>query len=236
MNSIDFKVFILVLITLFSCNQLNKTKKDEIVEVEECTYKNHFSDLGNSKIDTITINNRTLDPIDDFMNFKETDFGFFKRYNRIYKKAKTHRRCGDKLIGVEYFQDFTNRIELSSYEEYDGRFFRNKDNVNFWWVNSGGFFIVPVQGADPNTFKPFEDICGGTDANGVYYGSPNFGVHKLNIPKKSKYKFIAKEDNYWNSPSHYIIIDNNVYNVNYKFDRGYYCELDKTTSLSDLVQ
>ena len=106
----------------------------------------------------------------------------------------------------------------------------------FWWVNSCGHLIVPVNNADPKTFHPFDDICGGIDKNGIYYGCPNYGVYQLNIPIESKFEFISKENNYWNAPNHYVIIDNNIYDIKFDISKGYYCELNKTVSINDIIK
>ena len=202
--------------------------------VKDCEYIKDYIDLGNTKMDTIRLGKRLLDPIDDFTNFEETDFGFVKRENQLYRKAKTHRNCGEQFIDVEYYQDFTNRIELASFRAYDDRYFTTKGRVNFWWVNSDGHLIVPINKATPETFKPFENICGGTDHKAVYYGCPNRGVYQLEIPINSAFEFIAKKDNYWNSPSHYVIVDQKVFDIKYELKKGYFCILDKSISIGEL--
>ncbi|MCB0835753.1 MAG: hypothetical protein KDD99_03755, partial [Bacteroidetes bacterium] len=116
------------------------------------------------------------------------------------------------------------------------RFFSTKDSVYFWWSNSDGHLIIPVEGADPETFQPFENICGGTDTNGVYYGSPNYGVNRLDIPKNADYQFIAKENNYWNSPDHYLIIGDRVYDIKYEYKKGYFCERNGTLSKEEILR
>ncbi len=231
------KYFILLLVLLNSCKQATEVKQDGTPshsQISHCDYIKNYQHLGNRIMDTITLEKRLVDPIDDI--FKETDFGFVERGGKLYKKAKTHSNCNKKHIDVEFYQDFTNRIELASYREYNDMFFTTKGRVNFWWLNSGGHLIVPINGADPETFKPFENVCGGTAANGVFYGCPTHGVYKLNIPVNSNFKFIAKEKNYWNSPKHYIIIDEKVYDVKYELDKGYYCEIDESMMVEELMK
>ena len=236
---------ILILLLFNSCLDSNQSKqKEELLDkrnkgsnkLKQCEYINDYKDVGNRIIDTTRIEKRLVDPIDDFTTFEETEFGFVKRGDKIYKKSKTHRRCDGKFIDIEYYQEFTNRIELSSYKEYNDRFFATKNKVNFWWVNSDGHLIVPVDNADPKTFKPFENMCGGTDKNGIYYGCPNYGVYQLEIPIKSKFEFIEKEDNYWNSPKNYLIVEDKVYDIKYKLKKGYFCELDKTVSVNEILK
>jgi len=213
---------------------MDDSEEFSLVKASHCDYTEEFKCCGNEVVDTIKVGERLVDPIDDFNSFDETDFGFFEKDNRIYKKSKTHRDCFGEFVTVEYFQDFTDRIELSSYKEYDDVYFTSKGEVYFWWVNSGGHLICPINKADPATFKPFDDICGGKDKDGVYYGCPNFGVYKLNILVNSKFEFVPKKNNYWNSPSHWVIVDNRVYNVKYELGKGYFCELDKTISLDEV--
>lgn len=198
--------------------------KQHVAEVEPCGYLKEFYDLGNRVIDTIRVGKRLVDPIDDFANFEETSFEFVKAKGKIYRKAKTYRRCKKKYVDIEYYQEFTNRIELASYKKYDDNFFTTKGSVYFWWVNSDGFLIVPVYGADPHTFKPFSDICGGVDKAGVYYGSPNHGVYKLDIPIQAKFEFIEKDNSFWNSPNHYVIVENKTFDIMFDLKKGYICK------------
>ena len=79
-----------------------------------CAYIDHFKDLGNTKIDTIRVGRRIVDPIDDSASFEKKAFGFVVKEGKIYKKSKTHRRCDGKFIDIEYYQDFSDRIDLSS--------------------------------------------------------------------------------------------------------------------------
>ena len=134
---------ILILLLLNSCLNSNQSKEKEKLadkekqssnEIKQCEYIKDYEDVGNRIIDTVRIGKRLVDPIDDFTAFEKTEFDFVKRGNRIYKKSETHRRCDGKFIDIEYYQEFTNRIELSSYKEYDDRFFTTKGKVNFWWV------------------------------------------------------------------------------------------------------
>ena len=236
---------ILILIFSVSCDNPNEIKnsngKEALQELssnefDKCFYIDEFEDLGNRIVDTIRVKQRLIDPIDDFDNFEKADLKFVKRENKIYRKSKTHRYCGSKHVDVEYYQDFTNRIELNSYREYDGTYFTTKNKVNFWWVNSDGYLIIPINNADPKTFKPFQDLCGGIDKKGIFYGCPNRGVFQLNIPVSSDFEFVPKENNYWNSPNHYVIVNNRVFDIRYELEKGYFCELDKTVSVSEILK
>jgi len=232
------KFILLIVFLVVSCTnskEFHQAKNnDNAIQIVNCNYTKEYEEYGNRIIDTIKIGKRVVDPIDDLTNFEKTDFGFVTQGSRVFKKAKTHRRCGKTFIDVEYYQDLTGKIDLASYKEYKDPYFATKNGVNFWWVNSGGHMIIPIEKADPKTFKPFEDMCGGIDKNGIYYGCPNKGVYQLNIPLKSKFKFVAKNNNYWNSPKHYVLINKEVYDVKYTFDKGYFCELDTTMSIKDL--
>jgi len=108
--------------------------------------------------------------------------------------------------------------------------------VYFWWVNSDGHLMIPINGADPETFVPFDNICGGRDKNSVYYGCPNRGVFNLNLPKHSKYEFIPKENNYWNSPNHYLIMDQKKYEVKYELGKGYFYVLEESKSKDEILK
>jgi len=199
-----------------------------------------MKDCGNRLMDTITVTDnfgkRLVDPIDDFINFKDAGFGFVKKDKKIYKKARHHIRCNEKKIDVDFYQDFTDRIDLNTYREYDDRYFTTNKKAYFWWVNSGGHLMIPINGADPDTFEAFENICGGTDKVALFYGCPNRGVFKLNIPANSNYQFIAKENNYWNSPSHFLIVDESVFDIVYDFKKGYYCKLNTAVNANKLLK
>ena len=213
------KTILIILTTgiFITCDYSEKSK------YENCDYINEFINTGNTKINPIKIGKRIIDPIDDTLNFTKTKFNFASNNDKIYKKARTYRRCGDKRIDVEYFQDFTNRIDLNSYREINDTFFTTKNTVYFWWVNSDGHLIIPINNADAETSQPFDNICGGIDKKAVYYGCPNHGVSQLNIPVNSKVEFISQEDNYWNSPKHQIVIDGKIYDMKWDIN-GYFYE------------
>ncbi|WP_298421243.1 DKNYY domain-containing protein [uncultured Kordia sp.] len=239
----NYKYFIILLFIGISCEKSKSVTQDPVskdsesttvVEKKLCNYSKDYITLGNRIVDTIKVETRLIDPIDDY--FEATDHGFVKRADKIYKKAKTHRKCEGKFIDVEYYQEFTNRIDLASYKEYNDRYFTTKNNVYFWWVNSGGHLMIPINKADSKTFKPFKDICGGADKKGIYYGCPNYGMYKLNIPITAKVEFIPKEGNYWNSPKHFVIMDNKVYDIKYELDKGYFCERNKSISVKEVLK
>lgn len=201
--------------------------------LNNCNYT-RYHEFGNKKIDTINKNKKLIDPIDDNTNFTKTSFDFMIKNDKIYKKSKTREKCNSKLITVEYYQDLTQKINLDSYYEYNDIYFSTNDKVYFWWSNSDGHLIIPIPGADAKTFKPFEDICGGTDSNNVYYGCPNRGVYKLDISKKDSYSLIAKDNSYWNNPNHYVIINDSLHDVKYEFSKGYFCQKNTIKTISEI--
>lgn len=235
------KSLVIFLLITYSCNNSKKGSNNSKLVIpekadKECNYLENSRYLGNLKINTISIEGKTIDPIDNSNGFKNGKFNFFLKDNHVFKKAYELRICKKKSIHVEYYQDVTRTIDLESYIEYNKTFFTTKGNVFFWWKNSEGHLIIPINDADPQTFKPFDNICGGTDEKTVYYGCPNFGVSKLNIPITSKFKFIPKSNNYWNSPKHYVIIDNLVYDIKRNLKKGYYLELDNSITIENLMK
>ena len=48
------------------------------------------------------------------------------------------------------------------------------------------------------------------------------------------WEFVAKENNYWDSPNHYLIVENKVYDIKYELEKGYFTELDKTVSCGNV--
>ncbi|WP_422107790.1 hypothetical protein [Winogradskyella sp.] len=206
------------------------------VDLTDCDYRNEFKAFGNKVLDTIRIDGRLIDPLDDLKRFDLANFGFFTKEGRIFKKSGAIRPCGELTFGVEFLKEFTDQIDLTSYFEYDDRFFSTKGTVNFWWVNSDGHFIIPVADVDPKSFEPFNTICGGTDKNGVYYGSPNFDVHKLDIPANAKYTFIAKKNNFWNAPEHFVVVDDKVYDILHDINKGYFLKRNDSVLKHDILK
>ena len=236
------KYILLIWLLLISCNHTEQKKKELKVDTKRsitqyrCDYITEFQNLGNTKIDTQIINSRIIDPIDDTASFKKTVFGFVTNGSKVYKKFTTSRYCEGKRINVEYYQDFSGRIDLNTYNEYDDRYFTTKNEVFFWWVNSDGHLMIPINGADPASFEPFQNICGGKDLKGIYYGCPNFGVYQLNMPKNVDFEFIAKADNYWNSPKHFVKIGLYVYDVKLDVEKGYFIDLENTIPKNGLLK
>jgi len=216
-------------------------KKEEVKTISSgkgCDYLRYYKDKGNGKIDTVRIKGRIIDRIDDYQGFKKAKYDFFVKNNKVYRKSVTHRFCNDLFIDIEFFQDLGNRIDLNTYKAYNKTFFSTRDTVKFWWANSGGHLILPVNDADPKTFTPSQSFCGGFDKNGVLYGSPNWGVYRLNIPDNENYELIPKKNSYWNTPEHYLISNGKVYDVKFDSDKNerYYCELNTEVSINEVIK
>ncbi len=250
-------LFIMLSGLFFSCsNEKHKWKNDRI-KIEKtsitnslnlgstisknsskakCNYLNYFLDKGNTTMDTFRKKTYLVDPIDDTLSFKKAKFDFWTKDEKIFKKSKTYASCNGNMVTVQYFQDLTNTINLDSYRELGDRFFTTNNKVYFWWANSGGHLTIPIENADGKSFRPFPNICGGTDKNGIYYGSPNYGVYKLNISKTSDFEFIPKKNNYWNTPKHYVIIDNILFTIKFDYQRTpvYFCELETEITLEEV--
>ena len=84
---------------------------------------------------------------------------------------------GDTTIATEYFRDYSDFIEMRTYRLIKGNYFINKHKVYLWFSNSGGTYPVEIEKADFKTFRPFDTVCGGTDINYVFYGSPQNGLN-----------------------------------------------------------
>lgn len=224
-------VVILLLISLISCES-NLFKAQSACHGD---YLKGFQGLGNTVQNAYKSDKKYIDPIDDTISFKKAAHDFFTKDNKVFKRSKTHIPCDKRSIEIQYYQDVSKKIDLESFKVINSRFFSSKGKVWFWWVNSGGHVMVPVENADPETFQPFDEICGGADAHGVYYGCPNRGVYQLNIAPDADYLFVEKEDNYWNSPSHFVLIDGEVYDSYYEYKKGYLCEQNDSFSLNKLL-
>ncbi|MEO0895316.1 MAG: hypothetical protein AAFY71_02775 [Bacteroidota bacterium] len=219
------KLWLILPIVLFSCqNTPQAEKKVAIFPKPMCEYFLDFEDLGNRLIDTLRMGDRLIDPLDDSLAFTAVKHGFVQQGKRIFKKASTLKRCQGKMVQVEYYQEFTHRIDLNSYVEFEKPYFATKGKVYFWDINSDRHLMIPISDADPVSFIPFKDICGGRDKEGIYYGCTNFGMFRLNIPADADIQFIPKEDNFWNTPSHFVKVNKTLYDILYDFDKGYYCE------------
>lgn len=198
-----------------------------------CDYLDSFLERGNRIKDTVRVNDRLFDYLDDTAGFVKNKFDFYVRDGRLYRKHTSLRPCQDYHVAVEFFQDLSDVIDINSYEELGRRFFRTKDKVYFWWANSEMLLTIPVDFADADSFKPFENICGGVDKNGVYYGDPNRGVYKLDLPIGTAFEFIPKPDHYWNSPSNFMLVNNQLHDIKYKFGKGYYLDSNHNISISE---
>jgi hypothetical protein len=199
-----------------------------------CDYLQYYNCLGNTEMDTFRKEGQLIDPIDDTLDFKRTKFGFLRNGDKVYKKSITTRFCDIERVRVEFFQNLSDKIDLKSYREIGERFFVTQNKVFFWWINSDGHLIIPVFEADAKTFVPFKKICGGTDKKNIYYGCPNRGVYKLKFTSSSKFEFIPKEDNYWNSPNHYLIVNKKVYDKRFSIEKGYYFEENKDITIDQV--
>lgn len=222
-------VAILFLTMLISCEGLFNTQPPC-----DNDYLDGYKRLGNTIRNAYKTEKKYIDPIDDTISFKKADFGFFTKGDKVFKPSKTSIPCKEKSIEVQYYQDVSKKIDLPSFREINSPYFSSNGRVWFWWSNSGGHVIVPVENADSETFQPFENICGGADAHGVYYGCPNMGVYQLNISPDADYMFVSKKGNYWNSPKHYVLIDGEVYDGYYEYKKGYLFERNDSITFNDL--
>lgn len=228
---------------LYSYNDNLKQKNNNISATVPASDKYYrYLDInfcGNLKYDTIKTKEGIFDPIDDSLGYYKSIDNFYEKDGIVFRKSLTYAPCnnnGNDLIRIEYFQNVSKWINLDSYKDIDGTFFSTNNQVYFWWVNSSGHLIIPVEKADPVSFNPFSKICGGSDKNGIYYGSPNYGVYKLDLPTYKEFKFYAKDDNYWNSPSHFIVLDELVYDIKFDYKLNYYLVRNDTILISHLAK
>lgn len=233
---------------LLSCRQSNsqdsiavpQTVQKDVAEFLDAPYLAYFHDRGNQILDTIRVGGELIDPIDDTLNFEKAAFGFYVDIKeKVYKKTKIHESVNGRHVIVEYFRDVSDCVDLSTYREIDGdRYFASGGQVFFWWANSGGDFALGVDGADAETFRPADSFCGGYDKYGILYGSPNWGVYRLNIDDFENVKLVPKEGSYWNTPQHYLISGEKVYDVmfNSRAEDRYYCELNTEVSAAEVEE
>jgi len=238
---------LVIILTFLASFSISKTTSNLLLTIDAraqhdlalfnpCDYIEHYKEYGNTLADTFRIGRILLDPIDDSTYFKKASFDFYMKGKNIFKKSNAAVYCDGKLIRVEYFQDFGKWIDLNSYRAYNDTYFTTRDEVYFWYVNSGGHVVIPINGADSKTFKPFENVCGGFDNKSIYYGCPNLGVYKLDIPKTSKFEFVPKKNSFWNSPNHYVKIGNNFFDIKYDINKGYYVDYENPISKSDILK
>ncbi|MEL6673053.1 MAG: hypothetical protein AAFR61_12705 [Bacteroidota bacterium] len=225
---------ILALLLCLSCSPAASQEPSSSAFVPDCPYAESYASLGNRLRDTLLLDGRWIDPIDDTSAFVQTQHGFYQSDDKVFKKAWAAAPCQGKLMQVGYFQDLSAQIDLATYRAYNDRYFTSRDQVFFWWVNSGGHLVIPIPGAEARSFVPFPDLCGGKDRNGVYYGSPNFGVNQLFFSPQASFRFVPKANHYWNDPHHYVVLGEEIYEILWDHEQGYHCQKRPALVLTDI--
>lgn len=158
------------------------------------------------------------DPIDDKTNYKHIVDNIYKdTADKIFIKTNSaHGYRGDTTLFVEYYKDMTDFINISTYKAIKGNqygYFINKNKVYIWDINCCGTFPVEIDAADAETFVPFSNVCGGTDKNFVFYGSPKSaeGIKIIDGANPKTIKVLNPKRGCWNCDNCYFVDDKNVF-------------------------
>jgi len=153
-----------------------------------------------------------VDPIDDTVNYKHVvDKIYRDDAGAIYLRDVSVTGFGDSVIAHEYFHDYSNFIELKTYRRINDSYFGNKEKVYLWYSNSDGTYPLEIRDADLETFRPFDNVCGGTDWRFVFCGSPQGGVEIIDGADPETIKVLNPRRGCWNCGNAYFKDDKNVF-------------------------
>jgi hypothetical protein len=164
------------------------------------------------------------DPIDDTINYKLIVDKIYKGADgklylldksvsagKTYLMGQTSSLEIDSVILYEYFHDYSDFIDLKTYRLIAGDYFANNNKVYLWSPNSDGSFPVEVENADFKTFRPFDNVCGGTDKNYVFYGSPQDGIKIIDGANPKTIKVLNPKRGCWNCGNCYFKDDKKIF-------------------------
>lgn len=158
-----------------------------------------------------------IDPIDDTINYKHVIDNIYKdTEGRVYLLNVSTSMIGDNILSdsslaTEYFRDYSDFIDLKTYRLIKDYYFANKHKVYLWFLNSDGTYPVEIEKADFKTFKPFDNVCGGTDINYVFYGSPQNGINIIDGANPRTIKVLNPKRGCWNCDNSYFKDDKNAF-------------------------
>jgi len=197
----------------FNCRNTNNPS-DQNVEnkpVVDCAVdRKNF--IGNKIFERVPYSDGFfLDPIDDNINFRIfTDSIYVDKEGKVYVRNTSGAGIECKMF-YEFFKDVTEFVDTLSYKKIRGNYFANKSKIYMWWANSGGSFAVEIKGADPTTFQPFDEVCGGKDNKRVFYGSAVDGINIIKGANASTLKTLNPADGCWDCGNCYFVDDKNVF-------------------------
>ena len=198
---------LLLLIVLTSCSQS-----------ENKSHNGRWK--GNNLVEFIPDEKRQrnfIDPIDDSINFKRVvDDIFQDQQGKTYVLGSHFNPISkDTLLHLEYFHDITDWFDLKSYKKINGGYtnalFQMNDEVFQWWGNSDGPYAVTYKGADPETFVPFDEICGGKDSLHVFYGGLPGNFKIIEGANPNTIKILNPERGCCNCNNCYFVDEHAVY-------------------------
>jgi hypothetical protein len=102
--------------------------------------------------------------------------------SQIYFDSVVILKIGDSIIE----KSLSEIIDIGTYVEFDNgtSFSKDKNNVYYSFVNTGGGYRTIVNSANPNTFKPLSDYQYGMDDKHIFFQSKmieglNFKKHEI---------------------------------------------------------
>jgi hypothetical protein len=156
--------------------------------------------------------NYFTDPVDDTVHYHRVKDNIFTDANgKVYLLNAFIVSFGDSLLAREYFRDYSDFIDLKTYRSIKHDFFVNRGRVYVWFSNSDGTYPVEIDNADFKTFKPFDNVCGGTDKNHVFYGSPLDSIKIIKGADPKTIQVLNPGHGCWNCDNCYFKDQKNVF-------------------------
>ncbi|MEM8891479.1 MAG: hypothetical protein AAGD28_26100 [Bacteroidota bacterium] len=222
MKSTSPFVFLLLLSFCFACQNKEsaRTLQEKSAELSSvpCSYKLDRY-LGNNIQDKVETELVNIDLIDDTINFRLLRDGIYTdTLDRLLIKSSTAYVQKDCNTLIEFFQDYSDFINLDDFRPINQHFFINNGKVYIWHINSEGRWPMLIEEADAESFEPIEGVAAGRDKSGIIYGSPHMKFNRLNLadPKNTT----VHKGECWNCGENYLVDSQQVYISS--FDYPYY--------------
>ena len=155
------------------------------------------------------------DPVDDTIHYKHVvDKLYEDTSGKVFVLSgfdEVERYKGDTFARVEYYQDVSDVIDLKSYRHIKDDYFTSRGKVYIWWGDMEHTFPVEIEGADAESFQPFDSIAGGKDNAHVFFGGPPSELKVIKGADPKTIKVLKPKRCCWNGSECYFADDKNVF-------------------------